>query len=305
MKLDIVDVRSQKVLITLNDVKNEQTVGSIKREVYNKLLYLNPERQALRLEPKGKPLPDEETLGELNLPAVGAQLYLRDLGRQIGWETVFVLEYLGPLVVYFIFYLRPFCIYGSAGKSEPMQSVVKLAFFCWGFHYMKRILETLYVHRFSKATMPLLNLFKNCGYYWGFAAFVAYFLNHPLYTPPTLGTAQVVIGCIGFFFAELGNYSIHAALRDLRPAGTKERKIPMPNLNPFTNMFNMVSCPNYTYEALAWFSFSVMTQCAPALIFNAVGLYQMSVWAIGKHTAYKKEFPNYPKDRRAIVPYIL
>lgn len=26
-------------------------------------------------------------------------------------------------------------------------------------------------------------------------------------------------GCIGFFVAEFGNYSIHAALRDLRPLG--------------------------------------------------------------------------------------
>lgn len=32
--------------------------------------------------------------------------------------------------------------------------------------------------------MPLFNLFKNCSYYWGFAAFVSYFVNHPLYTPP-------------------------------------------------------------------------------------------------------------------------
>jgi len=305
MKLDILDVKSQKVIITLNDVKNEETVGSVKREIYAKLLHLSPDRQALRLEPKGKALPDEETLGELNLPSTGAQLYLRDLGRQIGWKTVFILEYFGPLVVYFVFFLRPSWVYGAGAKQEPMHLAAKHAAFCWGAHYTKRILETIYVHRFSHGTMPLKNLFVNCGYYWGFAAFISYFINHPLYTPPTFGTAQIAVGFIGFLLAELGNYSIHAALRDLRPIGTKERKIPMPTGNPFTNMFNLVSCANYTYEALAWFSFSVMTQCVPALIFNAAGLYQMSMWAIGKHKAYKREFPNYPKSRRAIVPFVL
>ena len=32
--------------------------------------------------------------------------------------------------------------------------------------------------------MPIRNLMKNCSYYWGFAAYVAYFVNHPLYTAP-------------------------------------------------------------------------------------------------------------------------
>ena len=32
--------------------------------------------------------------------------------------------------------------------------------------------------------MPVFNLFKNCSYYWGFTAYVAYHVNHPLFTPP-------------------------------------------------------------------------------------------------------------------------
>lgn len=32
--------------------------------------------------------------------------------------------------------------------------------------------------------MPIKNLFKNCSYYYGFAAYVAYFVNHPKYTAP-------------------------------------------------------------------------------------------------------------------------
>lgn len=55
---------------------------------------------------------------------------------------------------------------------------------CWTFHYAKRLFETQFVHRFSHGTMPLFNLFKNCTYYWGFTAYVAYHINHPLFTPP-------------------------------------------------------------------------------------------------------------------------
>ena len=60
-----------------------------------------------------------------------------------------------------------------------------------------------------------------------------------------------------------GNLSIHILLRNLRPAGTRERRIPKPDGNPLSLLFNLVSCPNYTYEVLAWTSFTVMTQSLP------------------------------------------
>jgi hypothetical protein len=54
----------------------------------------------------------------------------------------------------------------------------------WIAHFVKREVETLFVHKFSRPTMPLFNLFKNSAYYWGFALAVGYPLCHPAYTAP-------------------------------------------------------------------------------------------------------------------------
>lgn len=105
---------------------------------------------------------------------------------------------------------------------------------------------------------------------------------------------------------ELGNFSIHLLLRNLRPAGSKERKIPFPTANPLTNLFHLVSCPNYTYEIGSWLGFSLMTQTLSAVLFTFAGAVQMTIWAKQKHRAYKKEFGDkYPKQRKSIIPFLI
>lgn len=291
-------------LTTLKSVDKTATIGQVKKLICKQKTSLYPERIALRTEPRGKTLPDSAQLCSLDL-AKGKELYFKDLGPQIGWSTVFLCEYAGPLFCYLFTYLRPSILYGPKAASMNYHYVVNFAAACWTFHYAKRILETIFVHRFSHATMPMMNLFKNCTYYWGFALYVGYYINHPLYTPPMLKDLQIYAGLIGFILAELGNFSIHIALRNLRPPGTTERKIPKPTANPFTVLFNFVSCPNYTYEIGAWISFSIMTQALPALLFTAAGGGQMIIWALGKHRNYKKEFANYPRGRKSIIPFVI
>lgn len=304
MKVDITDTRTLKIIMSLEDLEPCTTVGELKEKFHKKAPKYYPGRQSFKLEARGKSLKDEETLESL---AIGdtVQLYFKDLGPQIAWKTVFMAEYAGPLVVYLLFYSRPAIIYGTGLASKPISKVVHIAAVCWSIHYGKRLLETLFIHRFSHATMPIFNLFKNCGYYWGFAAFIAYFINHPLYTIPYYGDRQVYAALAGFVMNELGNFSIHLALRNLRPEGTTKRQIPRPTSNPFTKLFDFVSCPNYTYEAGAWISFTVMSQTLPALFFTVAGFYQMSMWALGKHRNYRREFKDYPRSRKAIVPFLL
>lgn len=303
MELDLLNARG-KSICALTNLTPATTILQLKERIYSEGKGPSVGRQLLRLELKGPPLKDGDSLQSAGVKS-GDKLYLKDLGPQIGWSTVFLAEYAGPLVVYLWIYTRPWLFYGEVAKGAAVRAeVVNIAAGCYTLHYLKRLLETIFVHRFSHATMPLRNLFKNCSYYWGFTAYVSYHVNHPLYTAPSTGV-QIYGALALFVLFELGNLSSHLLLRDLRPAGTTERRIPYPNRNPFTLLFNFVSCPNYTYEFGAWAAFTLMTNCVPAGLFAIAGLYQMSVWALGKHRQYKKEFKNYPRGRKAILPFLL
>nr|XP_011765858.1 very-long-chain enoyl-CoA reductase isoform X1 [Macaca nemestrina] len=184
-EVEILDAKTREKLCFLDKVEPHATIAEIKNLFTKTHPQWYPARQSLRLDPKGKSLKDEDILQKLPVGTT-ATLYFRDLGAQISWVTVFLTEYAGPLFIYLLFYFRVPFIYGHKYDfTSSRHTVVHLACICHSFHYVKRLLETLFVHRFSHGTMPLRNIFKNCTYYWGFAAWMAYYINHPLYTPPS------------------------------------------------------------------------------------------------------------------------
>ncbi|KAL6075658.1 very-long-chain enoyl-CoA reductase [Balamuthia mandrillaris] len=299
-QLTVVNQRGKTLKVI--DVSGNDTVLAVKERLAKLLPGKYPARQRLTLpaEQGTRPvsLDNDKTLSHYGL-CTGKKpntIVFKDLGPQVGWSTVFMVEYAGPLLIYLFFYLRPWFVYGDLA-STPMTFEAQVACACWVGHYLKRELETIFVHRFSKGTMPLLNIFKNSGYYWGAGALVGYFVNHPLYTPPS--STQFYAGLACFVLFELGNLYCHIILRNLRPPGTRVRAIPRGFL------FEFVSCPNYTCEIAAWISFSIMTQTLAAVFFTLVGAGQMWVWAVGKHKAYLREFRDYPRNRRILVPFVI
>jgi very-long-chain enoyl-CoA reductase len=95
-------------------------------------------------------------------------------------------------------------------------------------HYIKRELETLFVHRFSSDTMPFFNVFKNSTHYWIiFGLINMYFFLHPQYTPPSWGSdSKFMVFGVLFALSEFMNLMCHITLRNLRKEGTSQRGIP-------------------------------------------------------------------------------
>lgn len=306
-----------KVLASFDDVSVDTSVGQLKKRIQAKI-QMNANRQSLRegVGKENKNLKDEVKLDDLaEMRALAAdkssvKIYLKDLGPQISWTGVFLTEYAGPLIFYLFFYFRIIPqIYGLDSNSfmiTPTGYVQKLAMICHTIHYAKREFETLFIHRFSNGTMPMRNIFKNSAYYWGFGAALGYYVNHPLYTAPS--DSQANMWAALWAVMEFGNFSIHVALRNLRPAGSKVRKVPMPTGNPFTWLFSCTTCPNYTYEIAGWICFTLMTNCLMSGVFTLAGFMQMMVWAKGKRRNYIKEFGEkcpQVKRRAAIVPFLI
>ncbi|KAL1969516.1 hypothetical protein VTN77DRAFT_8954 [Rasamsonia byssochlamydoides] len=228
-------------------------------------------------------------------------IYVKDLGPQIGWRTVYIIEYLGPLVfpALFLYVLRPY-LYFNFDQPLPEPSKTQ-AIVCalLTLHFIKREIETIFIHRFSLATMPVRNIFKNCAHYWILAGVnLAYWVFRPDSPAATdnLNPILLYTGLALFVFGELANLNAHLVLRDLRKPGTTERGIP----KGFG--FGLVTCPNYMFEVVAWIGIYFVTGLSwSVLLFTVVGTLQMMSWAAKKERRYRKEFGDRYKRKRFVM----
>ena len=169
-------------------------------------------------------------------------------------------------------------------------------------HFIKRELETLFVHRFSANTMPLRNLFKNCFFYWTLAGLLA---AYTIYAPDSAAARadQPLVDMAGvllYLFGQTNNALVHWYLSTLRSRGGTERGIPL------GYGFSLVTCPNYLFEILAWCGVVVAARSWACALFITVGGWQMYHWARDRERAYRAEFGDrYKQKRYVLLPGLL
>lgn len=220
-------------------------------------------------------------------------------GLQIPWRTVFVIEYVGPLIFHPLALLvRPFVLPLVYDSVPPLSATQWLAFGMITLHFVKRELETLFLHRFSAATMPAWNVVRNSAFYWAIAGFLASVF---IYLPGSLAASAAdaswlnIVGVLLYVFGELSNLAVHVNLASLRRPGSTERKIPT------GYGFGLVTCPNYMFEIIAWIGVILVSRSWTIVLFIFFGALYMRAWAIAKEKAYRQQFGDKYKKHRYVM----
>jgi 3-oxo-5-alpha-steroid 4-dehydrogenase 1 len=205
----------------------------------------------------------------------------------LGWV---IMEAPAALLMVFFFVL-------SGSYSNPVAIVFLIL---WELHYAYRAFIYPFRLRGEKRHMTSLTVvfgvIFNCGngYLNGFYLFS---LATP-YVTDWFHDPRFIIGLSVFLVGMVINHQSDSILRSLRKPGETGYKIPK------GGMFNHVSSANYFGEPLEWTGFAVLTWSPGALVFLIWTAANLIPRARSQHAWYQKTFPNYPKNRKAIFPYI-
>lgn len=174
-------------------------------------------------------------------------------------------------------------------------------FSAWMIHYINRTVIFPFRVRTKSKKMPVLivimafsfnlvNGFNN-GYYLGSIS--------TGYSIQWLIDPRFLTGIILFMAGLIINWKSDNILIHLRKPGETGYTIPKGWL------FNYISCPNHFGEILEWSGFALMTWSLPGLAFGLWTICNLFPRAIQHHKWYKTKFPDYPENRKALIPFIL
>lgn len=162
----------------------------------------------------------------------------------------------------------------------------------WLLHYLQRAFVFPFLMRGGGKPTPVVTMLMaivfNSLNAWGNGAAIA---------PRTLDV-KTVVGTLIFFAGFAINLHSDAVLRGLRKPGETGYAV------PHGGLYRWVSCPNYLGEQLEWAGFAIAAWTFPALAFAIFTFANLFPRAVAHHRWYREKFPDYPKGRTAMIPFV-
>jgi hypothetical protein len=188
-------------------------------------------------------------------------------------------------------------LFGPSGKTAAMWVMFGL----WAGHYTYRSLIFPFRTRTKGKKMPLVISFSavffnlvNAGLNGYFLGFLADRYNNAWLTDP-----RFITGIVIFATGVAINQVADQRLLNLRRGGQGGYSIPRGWL------FNYISCPNFFGEIIEWTGFAILAWNLPALSFAAWTALNLLPRAMDHHKWYKQTFEDYPKSRKAVIPFLV
>lgn len=209
------------------------------------------------------------------------------INNRLGWILMEVTVLI--VLLYFVF---------SSFDRQTAVTWTMIGLFC--LHYVNRsFIFPFRLHTKGK-TMPLIivisavffNLMNGFSQGYFFYAFADYSLQW--FSDP-----RFILGLILFITGMLINWKADNILIHLRKPGETHYVIPR------SNLFKYISCPNLFGELVEWLGFAILCWNLPALTFFIWTAANLIPRAISHHKWYKGKFPDYPSERKAIIPFLV
>ncbi|MEV8215428.1 methyltransferase [Leifsonia sp. NPDC077715] len=169
----------------------------------------------------------------------------------------------------------------------------------WQVHYVYRAFVYPFLMR-SGSRMPvlvmLLAILFNLLNAWVNARWIS---EYGAYPAAWLADPRFWIGVALFAGGLALNMRSDRTLRRLRGDGSGGYRI------PYGGGFRYVSSPNYLGEIVEWTGWAVATWSLAGLAFALYTAANLAPRAVSNHRWYRSTFPDYPPERRAIIPFVL
>lgn len=210
-----------------------------------------------------------------------------EIDSRIGW---LVMECVPP-ILFFIFFII----------SDSITNVASIIFLViWEIHYVQRAFIYPFLIRGNK-TIPWSIVIMGMVFN-GLNSYIQgryLFKINPNYPTEWLWSPAFIIGCMVWITGYTINLHSDKILRHLRAPGEADYKI------PYGGLFKYISCPNYFGEILEWFGWALLTWSLAGLVFAIWTAANLLPRAVAHHKWYHEKFDDYPKERKAIIPFIL